>query len=85
MGQIKNAIMWLEENGYEASNENLHLVPLDIEPPIRFKLEASQNPDNLVWSVAVISKDVGMTAIFVSLIKELAVRDAADYIEYKSR
>lgn len=33
MGRIKQAIMWLEENGYEASDENLKFVP--IEPEIK--------------------------------------------------
>jgi hypothetical protein len=31
MGRIKQAIMWLEENGYEASDENLKFVPIDTE------------------------------------------------------
>jgi hypothetical protein len=84
MGSLKNAIMWLEENGYEASNENLHLAS-KAASSIKFKLETSQHPDTHVWSIAVISKELDLTAVFVSLDRQLAIQDAADYIEYKSR
>lgn len=85
MSRIKNALMWLDEHGYEMTNENLHLVPEEIQPSIGFKLETIQDPFTQMWNVSVLSNDIPIIAVFTSLDKKLAVQYAADYIYYKSR